>query len=43
MEVPCCAGLSYIAKMAIEASGRNIPAKDATVSLGGCLLGEKGL
>ena len=43
MEVPCCSGLSYIAKMAIEASGRNIPAKEATVSVDGRLLEEKDL
>ena len=35
MEVPCCSGLSYIASRAAEASGKNIPVEDVTISIQG--------
>jgi ferredoxin len=35
MEVPCCSGLVYLAKKAIEASGRKIPLKEITISING--------
>ena len=38
MEVPCCSGLVHMAKQAINASGKNIPFKDITISVrGDCL------
>jgi len=38
MEVPCCSGLSYIAARAIEASGKDIPLSDFTVTIQGEVL-----
>jgi ferredoxin len=35
MEVPCCSGLVYLAKKAIEASGRKIPLKEITIGVNG--------
>jgi len=35
MEVPCCFGLTHIARKAIEASGANIPFEDITIDLQG--------
>jgi ferredoxin len=35
MEVPCCSGLVYLAKKAIEASGREIPLKEVTIGVRG--------
>ncbi len=35
MEVPCCSGLVYLAKKAIEASGRKIPLKEITIGVRG--------
>lgn len=35
MEVPCCSGLVWAAQKAIEASGRDVPFKDITISLRG--------
>jgi ferredoxin len=35
MEVPCCFGLPMIARQAIEASGRNIPFEDVTITVSG--------
>ena len=37
MEVPCCSGLVYLAKKAIEASGREIPLKEVTIGVRGDL------
>jgi len=37
MEVPCCAGLTYMVKQAIELSGKNIPFEEVTVSIKGDL------
>jgi len=35
MEVPCCSGLVHMARKAIEASGKNIPLEDITISVRG--------
>ncbi|OFX13912.1 MAG: hypothetical protein A2Z18_07580 [Armatimonadetes bacterium RBG_16_58_9] len=35
MEVPCCSGIAAIAEAAMEASGKNVPYKDITISLTG--------
>ena len=35
MEVPCCGGLEYYAKKALEASGKELPLKVVTVSIDG--------
>jgi NAD-dependent dihydropyrimidine dehydrogenase PreA subunit len=37
MEVPCCSGLVFMAKKAIEASGKKIPFKEITVFIKGDL------
>jgi ferredoxin len=41
MEVPCCGGLLQMAKMAREASGRNIPIKKSYLSIQGEVLEEE--
>lgn len=41
MEVPCCGGLEFAARRALEQSGKNIPLRVATISLQGELLGEE--
>ncbi len=38
MEVPCCSGLSYIAARAVEASGKDIPLSDFTITIQGEVL-----
>jgi len=38
MEVPCCSGLVYLAKKAIEASGRKIPLREITIDVRGNIL-----
>jgi len=38
MEVPCCSGLTYIAKKAMEASGKQIPFKEVTIGIKGAVL-----
>jgi ferredoxin len=40
MEVPCCSGLSWIARSAMEAAGRKIPAREVTISVDGNVLSE---
>jgi NAD-dependent dihydropyrimidine dehydrogenase PreA subunit len=35
MEVPCCSGLVYIARKALEHSGRDIPIKEVTIGING--------
>jgi Pyruvate/2-oxoacid:ferredoxin oxidoreductase delta subunit len=35
MEVPCCSGLTYIAKQAILASGKDIPLREVTIGIKG--------
>ena len=38
MEVPCCSGLVYLVKTALEQSGKSIPLKEVTISTGGEIL-----
>lgn len=38
MEVPCCGGLEYFARQALEASGKRIPLQVITISIGGDIL-----
>lgn len=38
MEVPCCSGLSRIAQMAIQLSGKEIPVKETVISIRGEVL-----
>ena len=40
MEVPCCGGLSFIAKKAVEASGREIPYNEVIIGIKGNILSE---
>ena len=37
MEVPCCSGLVFMAKRAIEAAGNSMPLKEITISVNGDL------
>lgn len=41
MEVPCCGGLEFAARCALEQSGKTIPLRVLTISLQGELLGEE--
>jgi len=38
MEVPCCTGLVRIARAAMQASGRNVPLEELTISIRGKLI-----
>ena len=38
MEVPCCGGLEYAARQALEACGRDIPLRMVIISIGGEIL-----
>lgn len=40
MEVPCCGGMEFTVKKAIEASGKAIPCKVAVISTEGSILSE---
>jgi len=35
MEVPCCSGLTYMAKQALKLSGKDIPFRDVTIGIKG--------
>jgi hypothetical protein len=35
MEVPCCNGLHYVVKKAVERSGKNIPVGQVTIGIKG--------
>ena len=35
MEVPCCSGLTYMAREAMKASGKNIPMHEVVISIRG--------
>jgi hypothetical protein len=35
MEVPCCSGLVYAIQEAISSSGKNVPFKEAVISIRG--------
>jgi len=37
MEVPCCAGLTYMVKQAMQSAGKDIPLKEVTMSIKGDL------
>jgi hypothetical protein len=37
MEVPCCFGLTHVARKAIDRSGANIPFEDVTIDLQGSI------
>ena len=41
MEVPCCSGLTYIARKAMSDSGRDIPLKEVTIGTRGDIKSEK--
>ena len=41
MEVPCCGGLEYAARQALEACGRDIPLRVVTISIDGSILEDK--
>ncbi len=43
MEVPCCGGLEFAVKNALEASGRDIPLNVVTISISGDILDESAL
>jgi len=43
MEVPCCLGLLYAARKAVEASGRDIPVESEVISIRGELKGPSSL
>ncbi|MBI5102256.1 MAG: iron-sulfur cluster-binding oxidoreductase [Nitrospirae bacterium] len=40
MEVPCCGGLAYLAKQAIQASGKEIPYNEVVIGVKGDILSE---
>lgn len=40
MEVPCCGGLSYIAKQAIQASGKDLPYDEVIIGIKGDILSQ---
>ncbi len=40
MEVPCCSGLTYIAREAIAASGKDIPLKEVVIAIRGHIKSE---
>ena len=41
MEVPCCGGLSHIARTALHQSGRGLPIREVTVSIQGQVVAEE--
>ena len=43
MEVPCCGGLEYAAKQALQASGKFIPWNVVTISTNGIILDEENI
>jgi ferredoxin len=40
MEVPCCGGLSYIVKQAIQSAGRDLPYSEVVIGIKGDIVGE---
>ena len=43
MEVPCCAGLPWIVKKAMEAAGKKIPGREIVINPRGSIIEEKSL
>jgi hypothetical protein len=43
MEVPCCSGLTYIAREAVNASGKDIPLKEIVIAIRGQIKGVSNL
>jgi hypothetical protein len=43
MEVPCCGGLVYIAKKAIEASRKKIPIEEIIIGVNGVVKNNKNI
>lgn len=39
MEVPCCGGLEFVTKKALEDSGKSLPLQVTTISINGTILG----
>ena len=39
MEVPCCSGLTHMARQAIRLSGKDIPLRDVTIGIKGDIKG----
>jgi len=42
MEVPCCAGLTYMVKQAMQSAGKDIPLEEVTISIKGDLKPQSG-
>lgn len=42
MEVPCCAGLTYMVKQAMQSAGKDVPLKDVTIGIRGDLKSQQG-
>ncbi|MDD1751058.1 MAG: hypothetical protein LUO89_14435, partial [Methanothrix sp.] len=40
MEVPCCGGLAYVVKQAIEASKKEVPYTEVVIGIKGDIVGE---
>lgn len=40
MEVPCCGGLSFVVKKAIQESGKDIPYQEVVIGVKGAIVGE---
>jgi hypothetical protein len=40
MEVPCCGGLAYVVKQAIQSAGKEIPYTEVVIGIKGDILGE---
>jgi hypothetical protein len=43
MEVPCCSGLTAVARKAVERAGSNVPLEDVTIGIQGDLLARRRL
>jgi len=40
MEVPCCGGIAYLAKRAMQASGKSFPCNETVIGLKGAVVSE---
>jgi hypothetical protein len=43
MEVPCCSGIVYLVKKALEAADKKIPENEITIGIQGDIKGEKNI